>query len=86
MAEIAAVSDTAAAVAKVKQMEQKAADSREQTRTQIVGIIESHIAELGELGFRYRLVDEAENGKPTKKCAHCGGEDHSTRSCPNKKA
>ncbi len=75
----------AAAVAHVKKLEQEAADGREQTRRQIVGIIESHIAELGELGFRYKLVDEAENGKPTKKCAHCGGDDHSTRSCPAKK-
>lgn len=83
MAEITAVSNTAAAVAHVKKLEQQAADGREQTRTQIVGVIEGHIAELGELGFRYKLVTEAENGKPTKKCAHCGQEGHTARSCPN---
>lgn len=82
MAEQTAVPNTAAAVAKAKKLEQELAKLREQSKTEIVGLIETHIGELAELGFHYELVEKNGGSKTDKTCGKCGKAGHNARSCP----
>jgi hypothetical protein len=65
MPEPKTTSETAARVAELKKLEADLAKGREAAKTQIVTLIDAHVAELRELGFSYEVVET--NGTPKRK-------------------
>ena len=74
---------TALSVSEIKKLEAKLTQTRDATKVAILEAVNAELAQLAEIGFEYKLVEEG--SEPRKlKCSICSGA-HTARTCPNKK-
>ena len=72
----------------IKQMEEELLERKMGLRDELLAGVKASLAELGCLGFEYKLeaVEEQETPKSGHSCSVCGGSGHSKRTCPRKEA
>ncbi len=81
------VVETSAKVAELKKRESELAESRNTLKTHILGLIDSHVLELREIGFDYVLSEKeaSATGGKSHACSRCKKPGHTKATCPEVK-